>query len=107
MVALLHQTKNNIYFSKAKAIFCLSLSYDSDNSYLFVNGKEIYKLKASNKNNSPSKFSLGSISNEFDSDDLNEKYFRGNMYDFSIDYITIDKSYILNICKYLRIKNNI
>ena len=99
--------KIDIHFTKPKTKVCSSLHYNADNSYLFVNGKEIYKFKASNKNNSPSKFSLGSISNEFDSDDLNEKYFRGNMYDFSIDYITIDKSYILNICKYLMIQNNI
>ena len=40
----------SIDFSKAKAEFCLSLNYKGDNSYLFVNGKEIYKLKADNKN---------------------------------------------------------
>ena len=99
--------KKNISYSKAKSIFCLSLHYDSDNSYLFVTGKEIYKSKASNKNNFPSKFSQGSITNEFNSDNLNEIYFRDNMFDFSIDYITIDKSYILNIHKYLMIKNDI
>ena len=26
--------------------FCLSLHYNGDNSYLFVNGKEIHKFKA-------------------------------------------------------------
>ena len=29
-------------------IFCLSLHYNSDNSYLFVNGKEFCKFKAKN-----------------------------------------------------------
>ena len=42
--------KSSINLSKAKAKFCLSLYYNDDNSYLFVNGKEIYKFKASNKN---------------------------------------------------------
>ena len=42
--------KFSINLSKAKAKFCLSLYYNGDNSYLFVNGKEIYKFKASNKN---------------------------------------------------------
>ena len=28
---------------------CLILHYNGDNSYLFVNGKDIYKVKASNK----------------------------------------------------------
>ena len=51
MEALVQQKKININFSKAKTKFCLSLHYNADNSYLFVNGKEIYKFKTSNKNN--------------------------------------------------------
>ena len=35
---------------KQRQIFCLSLHYNSDNSYLFVNRKETYKFNASNKN---------------------------------------------------------
>ena len=41
--------KININFTKAKTKFCLSLHYNAENSYLFVNGKETYKFKASNK----------------------------------------------------------
>ena len=33
--------------------------------------------------------------------------FKGNAYDFSVDYNSIDKSDILNIHKYLMVKNNI
>ena len=62
----------SINFTKAKTKFCLSAHYNADSSYLFVNGKEIYKFIADNKNNNfPSRFCLGRISNEFDSDDLN------------------------------------
>ena len=65
-----------------------------------MNGKEIYKLKASNKsNNFPSQYCLGSISNEFDRVDTKEVSFKGNVYDFSVDYEAIDKSNILNIHK--------
>ena len=32
---------------------------------------------------------------------------KGNAYDFSVDYNSIDKSDILNIHKYLMVKNNI
>ena len=86
----------------------MSLHYNADNSYLFVNGKEIYKFKASNKNNSfPSQFYLGNISNKFDRVDTEAVYFKGNVYDFSVDYDVIDKSGILNIHKYLMIKNGI
>ena len=46
-----------INFIKSKTEFCLSLHYNSDNSYLFVNGKEIFKLKANNVNlNYPTQF---------------------------------------------------
>ena len=52
--------KFRINFSKANTKFCLSLHYDVDNSYLFVNGKVIFKFKADNKNiNFPTQFCLG------------------------------------------------
>ena len=83
----------------------MSLHQNAYNSYIFVNGKEIYTFKASNQNNSfPSQFCLGTISNEFNTLDLSEISFVGNVYDFSVD---LDKSNILNIYKYLMIKNSI
>ena len=36
----------SINFTKENAKFCLSLHYNGANSYLFVNGTEIVKLKA-------------------------------------------------------------
>ena len=42
--------KFSINFTKTNTKSCLSLHYNADNSYLFVNGKEIIKLKADNKN---------------------------------------------------------
>ena len=95
----------DINFNKAKAEFCLSLHCNADNGYLSVNGKEIYKFKASNKNNSfPYRFCPGTISNEFATLDLGEVSFVVNVYDFSVDYKSTDKSDILNIHKYLMIK---
>ena len=85
----------------------MSLHYNSVNSYLIVNGKETYKFKASNKNNFTSQFCLRSISNKFDRVDTEEVSFKGNVYDFSVDYDAINKSNILNIHKYLMIKNSI
>ena len=35
--------------SNAKTKFCLSLHYNDDSSYLFVNLKKIYKCKPDNK----------------------------------------------------------
>ena len=101
MEDLVHQKKKLIKF-------CLSLHYNSGNRYLFLNGKETYKFKANNRNvNFPSRFCLGSISNEFHYADSKEISFKGTVYDFSVDYSAIDKSNILNIYKYLMIKNNI
>ena len=70
----------SINFSKANTKFCLSLWYNADKSYLFVNGKEIFKFKAYNKNaNFKTQLCLGGISNGFSATEsrevsLNEKY---------------------------------
>ena len=86
----------------------MSLHYNADNSYFFVNGKEIFKFKAKNKNvNFLTQFCLGSISNGFSNVESRELSLNGNVYDFSVDYNSIDKSDILNIHKYLMTKNNI
>ena len=86
----------------------MSVHYNSDNSYFFVNVKEIYKFKASNKNvNFPSQFCLGSIPNKFDNVDSKEVSLKGILYDFSVDYKIFGKSNILNIQKYLMKKCNI
>ena len=56
----------SISFSKANTKHCLSLHYNDANSYLFVDGKEIFKFKADNKNvNFPNKICLGGLSNGF------------------------------------------
>ena len=86
----------------------MSLHYNADDSYLFVNGIEIIKFKPDNRNNNfPTQFCLGSISNGFSAIESREVSLNGNMYDFSVNYNSIDKSGILNIHKYLMNKNNI
>ena len=80
------EKKNKNNFSKAKTKFCLGLHYNSGNSYLFVNRKEIYKFKASYKNvNFPSQWCLGSMFNKFDYFDSEEVSLNRNVYDFSVD----------------------
>ena len=60
------EKKFGIDFGKANTKFCLSLHYNADNSSLFVNGKQIFKFKADNKNvNFPTQFCLASIANGF------------------------------------------
>ena len=53
---------------------------------MFVNGKEMFKFKADNKNvDFPTPFSLGSISKRFSAIEPREVSFNGNVCDFSAD----------------------
>ena len=98
----------SINFSKVNTKFCFSLYYNAYNSYLLVNGKEIFTFKADIKNvNFSTQFCDGSISNGFSGTESREVSLNGNVYDFSVDWNSIDKSDILNIHKYLITKNNI
>ena len=76
----------------------MSFHYNADNSYLFLNRKEIVKFKDDNKNvNFPTQFCLGSISNGFRNTESREVSLNENVYDFSVDKSSIDKYDILNI----------
>ena len=55
-------------FTIANKTFCLSLHYNGDDSYLFVNGKEVIKFKAKNQSVSE-KLSLGNTSADFNQAD--------------------------------------
>ena len=101
------EKKFSINVSKTKKKLYLSLQYNGDNSYLVLNGKEIFKFKANKENvYFPTQFWLGSISNKLGATESREISLGGNFYYFSVDYNTIDKSDISNIHKYLMVKNN-
>ena len=69
--------------------------------------KEIFQFKANNKNvNFPTQFCLGGISIGFSATEFRDVSLNGNVYNFSVDYNSIDKSDILHIHKYLMTKNN-
>ena len=69
----------------------MSLHYSDDNSYLFLNGNEIIKFKADNKNvNFSTRFFLGSIYDGFSATESREVSLNGNVYNFSVDYNSID-----------------
>ena len=74
----------------------MRLHYNADNSYLFVNVKEIFKSTADNKNgNFPTRFYFESITKGFRATESREVSLNGNVHD------------ILNIHKYLMNKNKI
>ena len=82
----------SINFSKANTNFCLSLHYSTDNSNLFLNGKEIFKFKADIKYVMfPAQFCLGSITNGFSATEFREVSLNGNVYDSSVDYNSINR----------------
>ena len=86
----------------------MSLHYNAENSYLFVNGKEIFKFKTDNSNvNFPTQFFLGSIFYGFSAIESREVSLNGNVWDCLVYYNSILKSDILNIHLFLMTKNNI
>ena len=109
MEALVHQRKSLVLILvKPNTKCCLSLNYNGANSYFFVNGIEIFNFKANDRNvNFLTQVYLGSVSNVFGATESREVSLKGNLYDFSFDYNAIDKSDVLNIQKYLMVKNNI
>ena len=96
-------------FSAENKIFCLSLHYYGDNSYLFVNGKEVTKFKAKKSEIKGNKLTLGSISTSanLSSSDIEDSKLYGNVYDFSVDYSAISNDKMLDIHVYLIKKNGI
>ena len=54
----------SINFTVTKKKFCLSLHYNGANSYLFVNGTEIYKFKAKHSEIAASPLCLANISKD-------------------------------------------
>ena len=96
---------NNFTVTKKK--FYLSLHYNGANSYLFVDGTEIYKFKAKDSENVASPLFLGNISKDWSKDNMTKTGFNGYVYDFSVDYDVTDVDDIKDIHKYLMKKNNI
>ena len=87
--------------------FCLSLHYDGDNSYQFVNGKEIINFKAKDSEIVPYPLCLGNFSKDFDLCFMEKTELTGYVYDFAVDYWAIANDKILDIHDYLMKRNNI
>ena len=96
----------SINFTVTNIKFCLSLHYNGANSYLFVNGTEIYKFKAKDSEIVASPLCLGNISKDWSTDNMKKTGFNGYVYDFSVDYNATDIDDIKDIHKYLMKKNN-
>ena len=62
------------------------MHYNGTNSYFFVNGTEIYKLRAKDCKIVASPLCLGNISKYWSVGNMKRTGFAGYVYDFSIDY---------------------
>ena len=82
------------------------MHYNGANSYLFVNGTEIYKFKAKDSEIVASPLCLGNISKDWSVDNMKKTGFTGYIYDFSVDYYSIAVDDIKDIYMYLMKKNN-
>ena len=95
----------SIKFSKGDTRFCFSLHYNRANSYLNVNGIEIYRFKAKDPETVATPLCLQKISKDWSVDNMGETGLIAYVYDFSVDYDAIAVDDILDIHKYL-IKTN-
>ena len=98
----------SINFTKENTKFCLSLHYNGANSYLFVNGKEIFIhlqqkiLKLIHMN-----YAYEIYQKDWSVDNTKKTGLKRYIYDFSVDYDDISISDITDIHKYLMEKNKI
>ena len=96
----------SIYFTEKNKKFCLSFHYNKENSYLFVNGTEIHKIKSKDSKILANFLCLGNISKDWSVDNMKKTGLNGYVSDFSVDYDAIAVDDILDIHKYLMKKNN-
>ena len=96
----------SINFTVTKKKFCLKLHYNGANSYLFVNGTEMYEVKAKDSKLVLAPLCLGNISKDWSIDNVKKTGFTGYIYDFIVDYDAIAVDDILDIQKYLMTKNS-
>ena len=82
------------------------MHYNETNSYLFVNGTEIYKFKAKDSKIVAAPLYIGNISKDCSVDNMRRTVFTGYVYDLSVDNGDIAVRDILDIHKYLMKKNN-
>ena len=92
-------------FTVDNKIFCLSLHYNGDKSYLFVNGKEVTKFKDRNSELIKYPMCLGDLSKDYDRNSRKDTGLYGNVYDFNADYSAISNDKIHDIHAYLMRKN--
>ena len=88
--------------------FVLSLHYNGNDSYLFVNGRQELKFKAKDDQIINKNLCLGNLSKEWSKSESEKTGLYGNIYDFVADYkpiVGVDPIYYMH--KYLMTKHSI
>ena len=95
-------------FTEPNVKFVLSLHYNGDDSYLFVNGRQELKFKCKTDQSAKEKLCLGNLSNQWTTSESEKTGLYGNIYDFVVDYEQIlAVKTIYDIHRYLRTNHNI
>ena len=94
-------------FTAVNKKFVLSLHYNGDDSYLFVNGKQELKFKAKDDQIVKEILCLGNISDDWTAANAKKTGLWGEIYDFAIDYTSTNIGNIYNVHRYLMKNHNI
>ena len=103
------ETKYPINFTRSRRKFVLSLHYNRSNSFLFLEAVKMYEFKAAKDSKiKPYPLCLGNISKDFTmNNNMKKTGLKEYVHAFSVNYNIINTNDILDIHKYLIIKNNI
>ena len=97
--------RNFTYLGKQ---FVLSLHYNGDDSYLFVNGRQELKCKAKTDQLVKEKLCIGNLSDQWTTSESEKTGVYEEIYDFVVDYEQIvGTTKALDMHKYLMTKHNI
>ena len=95
-------------FTEPNVKFVLSLHYNGNDSYLFVNGRQELKFKAKNGQIISEKICLGNLSDQWTTSESEKTGLCGNIYDFVVDFKQIvGVKSIYEMHRYLMVKHNI
>ena len=96
-------------FTQPNKKFVLSLHYNNNDSYLFINGKQELKFKAkSGQVLIEKRLCIGNLSAQWTTSESEKTESYGNIYGFVVDYKRVKSvKYIYDMHRYLMIKHNI
>ena len=88
--------------------FVLSLHYNGNNSYLFVNGTQELKFKAKTDQSVKEKLCIANLSDQWTASESEKTGLYRNIYDFLVDYqAVVGVGPIYDVHRYLMTKHNI